>query len=1167
MTNSAWAGDESPPAEQEAPAEQDAQSISMELIEQTREQLELATDIEEATLQELQSQCDEAARFLEAAEASESQMAELQSRIESATKDMADTQAQLEEIQKTTLQKPSEEDGLETLQEQLLEKEGELDEAKSRLANLESELLGRVAQRRQLPEKINSFKNQLEEIDQKLSSLDAEEAGVFKAQVQRILLLAKRRATQRAIEASEKELEAYAATRELLPMQQRLVAEQIAKAQAEVDNWRRLVNLRMEREAKTQTEQARKEVAQTVPGLQPLAEQNQELAEATQEATASFITESVRLKSVTETLEDVSNGLKRTRKRGTGKVGFSEAMGLLLRSRRASLPETEPHRRTIQMRQSQLRDVQSKLFEFEDRRAEMANFDQYVKQKTAEVRQRAGDLSLYELQRLPSAVRDVLAKQRDQLDTAINKYFDLLGLLVEMDEKQRELVETLEEYKDYIDERVLWIRSDSPLEQKDVLLALETLGKTLNPDGPLAWSEMLATLKTDFIRRSMLWGVAGVLLILWLYEQPRFRRVLTAWGEAAEQSNLSRITPTLTALLVTLVLAGFWPLLLRFLAWRLQAPTEPAELSGGIASGLTVAAWCLFPGLLLHQLCRPKGLGQSHFRWAPGALRLVRKHLYWLIPTFLPLAFVVGTLEGTGLQQWTTSAGRISFIIACVLIGAFAHLMLRPGGAFFRQLLAAKYNGVFYRFRHLWWGLALVLVSTLIVLALRGYNYTAQQLAARLGYTLLFLLVLLVGYAFLTRWILVARRQLAMEQLRQRRSAPEKTPVSPDGAWLAVKAGTSDNELDLSASSAQTQRLLRSFFYLFAAIIIYWTWIDMLPALSILNKIPAVPGAMQVVEDATGDEATDAIAIVPHVSIGDLALAFLTLLMTVIAARNIPGLLDISIPKRFPLDSGARYAITTLSRYLIVIAGIVIGANFLGIAWSNIQWLVAAVSVGLGFGLQEIFANFVSGVIILFERPIRIGDIVTVDDISGIVSRIQTRATTVTNWDRQEFIVPNKEFITGRLLNWTHHDKLNRAVITVGVAYGSDVALVTDLLHKVARAHPNVLEEPAPLITFDEFGDSSLNFTVRVYLPDFEKRLVTIHELNQAIDRAFREAGVEIPYPQRDVHFRGGWPDVHQILPPGSNAEHTTETNASRTSGASGDSVDPGPDERDVKSE
>lgn len=136
---------------------------------------------------------------------------------------------------------------------------------------------------------------------------------------------------------------------------------------------------------------------------------------------------------------------------------------------------------------------------------------------------------------------------------------------------------------------------------------------------------------------------------------------------------------------------------------------------------------------------------------------------------------------------------------------------------------------------------------------------------------------------------------------------------------------------------------------------------------------------------------------------------------------------------------------------------------------------MAALTVGLGFGLQEIFANFVSGLILLFERPIRVGDIVTVDGTTGVVSRIQTRATTVTNWDRQDLIVPNKEFITGRLLNWTRSDHVNRIVINVGIAYGSDTELARRLIEEVLREHSEVLGDPPSIVTFEGFGESTLN--------------------------------------------------------------------------------------------
>jgi potassium efflux system protein len=192
----------------------------------------------------------------------------------------------------------------------------------------------------------------------------------------------------------------------------------------------------------------------------------------------------------------------------------------------------------------------------------------------------------------------------------------------------------------------------------------------------------------------------------------------------------------------------------------------------------------------------------------------------------------------------------------------------------------------------------------------------------------------------------------------------------------------------------------------------------------------------------------------------------------------------------------------------------------IGLQWSQIQWLATALTFGLAFGLQEMFANFVAGLIILLERPIRVGDIVTVDEVTGVVSRIRIRATSITNWDRKEYVVPNKEFITGRLLNWTLSDKVNRVTVAVGVAYGSDTDLACQLLLDAAKDHSLVLKDPAPIAVFEGFGDSSLNLVLRAFLPTLEHRLQTIHELHTAIDKSFKNAGLEIAFPQRDLHIR-----------------------------------------------
>jgi potassium efflux system protein len=262
------------------------------------------------------------------------------------------------------------------------------------------------------------------------------------------------------------------------------------------------------------------------------------------------------------------------------------------------------------------------------------------------------------------------------------------------------------------------------------------------------------------------------------------------------------------------------------------------------------------------------------------------------------------------------------------------------------------------------------------------------------------------------------------------------------------------------------------------------------------------------------------------VTVADIGLAILIGIVTFVCARNVPGLMEISVLQRLPLDKSVRYAVTSITSYAIILLGIILAFNAISVGWSKVQWLATALTFGLAFGLQEIFANFVAGLILLFERPIRVGDVVTVDDVTGVVSRIRIRATTITNWDRKEYVIPNKEFITGRTLNWTLSDETSRVVINVGVAYGSNVERAKELLLEVCNSHPIILDDPPTVVTFEGFGDNSLNLVVRTFLPDLSNRLKVIDDLHTAIDHAFREAEIEIAFPQRDLHLRSVDPSL-----------------------------------------
>jgi len=268
------------------------------------------------------------------------------------------------------------------------------------------------------------------------------------------------------------------------------------------------------------------------------------------------------------------------------------------------------------------------------------------------------------------------------------------------------------------------------------------------------------------------------------------------------------------------------------------------------------------------------------------------------------------------------------------------------------------------------------------------------------------------------------------------------------------------------------------------------------------------------------------------VTLGDLLSVFAIIVLTVLAARNLPSLIEILLLQYLHISAGSRYTIRTLSGYFIAGLGVVALFNAVGGSWAQIQWLVAALGVGIGFGLQEIVANFISGLIILFERPIRVGDFVTVGDTDGTVTRIRIRATTILTRDRKELLVPNKEFITGRLLNWTLSDQTTRLKLLLGIRYGADVELAEKIMLEAAREHPRVLKEPAPWVNFHDFGDSALILELRCVIDSADYRVRVLSELRHAIDRGFRAAGMEIPFPQRDVHLDTSRPLEVQLQEP-----------------------------------
>jgi potassium efflux system protein len=456
-------------------------------------------------------------------------------------------------------------------------------------------------------------------------------------------------------------------------------------------------------------------------------------------------------------------------------------------------------------------------------------------------------------------------------------------------------------------------------------------------------------------------------------------------------------------------------------------------------------------------------------------------------------------------------------MIQALAVSAFAARTLRFRGGITSVLIEKHPQSWLCRMRYFWYPTAVLLPLFILCLAVIGYYYSAIELRNLVSYTIALLLALIIFNDLVLRMLMLARRRIALkkaiakQELHQESTPGAEADVGPDGG---TRSALMETIIEMSQIDEQTRTLLKLVVFIFALLGIWAIWEPVFPAFGILQDIQFWSHSTVV----------DGVAKMVPVTLADISLAVIVAVTTIIAGRNLPGLLEVILLKRLPMDPGARYAYSTVCRYAITAIGIIIVFNKVGLRWGNLQWLVAALSVGLGFGLQEIVANFVCGLIVLFERPFRVGDTVTIGDINGTVSRIRIRATTVVDWDRKELIVPNKEFVVGRLINWSLSDNYVRIRIPVGIAYGSDTKLAEELLIQVAGKNQRVLSEPAPQAVFKGFGDSSLNFELRVYVNGIDDYIPVMHEVNLAIDKAFKEAGLTIAFPQQDVHLDAAGP-------------------------------------------
>jgi potassium efflux system protein len=800
-------------------------------------------------------------------------------------------------------------------------------------------------------------------------------------------------------------------------------------------------------------------------------------------------------------LRDTSQALKNTEER-VRIGGSSEAVGLILLTEKRKLKPLPLLQHELAELQTDYAQTRMSLIDVREQQNSLSDL---------------GAATSAAMARLPDLPVDAIAKLRDGFYRVLGTRAQVLvqlgalqsklaGIQAEAEPELRSLIDATAKLNQLLDSRLLWTPSHAPVDKDwivgvgDDSASLFVGSRWLRAAGG-AWSAAQAMPW----RSGLALAVFAVLVLLCRRAPAR----LAAAAEPMRRIRSDRYRLTGIALVWTLLASAPLPAAIWLIGALFEHVAPPANAFAN-EIGLTLMRLTApaFVFAFLRALTLENGLGHSHFRWPRPRRDALRAAAPWLALIVLPAQFLIGLIMLRGDAAVIDALGRALLVFALLAAGVMAWWLLAPGRLWTARYVVSQEPS---RLRRLWRFGAVAVAAALMLLALRGYFVTALTLSERLLQTLGALLAANVLYGLGARWLVLGERHLALKRMEEKLASDTQNAQAESNPGEALHEPEPE-EITLSSVSAQTRRLLRMLITLGSAALLLWIWSDVAPALALLGDIPVW----------NSSDVADGKTVAISVSLRDVLEALVVFALTWAATRNLPGLLEVGVLRRFDVDAPTRYAITSITRYVIVFAGMLVGMSMLGLHWSNLQWLAAGFSVGLGFGLQEIFANFVSGLMVLFERPFRIGDIITIGNVEGTVARIRTRATTLVDWDNKEVIVPNKSFITERVVNWTLSDSTTRIVIPVGVAYRNDAQFAQKLLLDVAKSHPQVLAEPEPTCWMSGFGDNAQNFDLRVYVAEIGQRNPVRTDLQFRIAQVFREHDIEIAFPQLDVWIRQG---------------------------------------------
>ena len=1026
--------------------------------------------------------------FLQQIQTQQKNNNDLQDTLIDADSEIQKNNADLQNLKKQ-LNTPSNTDyasqSLANLQAQVEKLTNQQQDAQSALSAVNTQLVGQSSVSERAQTALTDNVKRTQELNQKLA--DPTTSSLLKQQIQLELQLIelKNIYNQVLLKNSDQLTVLYQSRYELLNARVQALQKQIAAIQ-EVINQKNLAK------TQNQVEQAQQQ-SQSIdknPLIQKELDLNAHLSQSLLEQTEKINTltqDELRMRNVLDNL---------TQTQRTIDEQISALQGTLVLSRIIQQQKQKlPTNLNIQGLSKQIADLRVQIFDITQKRNELYDIDAYISKIEQDENKSFTSAEKAQLASL-------LTERRKVASDLIKSLNNQLNLAISLELTQQQITQISDQIQSKLDQQSFWVKSNNPINLdwfKKLPMSLKAqfdgIGKKIG--FPTNFDNLPYLLTYVFI----LFVIGG---LIFKFKESIKQRLSVINGEINTlRSDSQWHTPLALFYTALLSLSGtLWFLaacqLLGF--FFVKNPQEFWEWSLSMAG-----YWWFFSFVLA--ILRPNGILVRHFGFAKesaASLQDVTKRIIVSVVLLLNTSIFSNVMD-TGLAN--DVLGEINTIVAllfCIVI--IAPRFIRTEKSLSSTTTDKRDRTIFKIVRIL---LQLVPVVLIALIAL-GYYYTALNLITHIINTYIAWVVWSLVRHTIYRGVTVASRRLAYRRLQEKRQ--QKQQDLNDGSPSDDVVVITEQEEGLALNEVRSQLLRFADLFIWTALfaIFYYVWSDLVTVVSYLRDITLWQQT----------STTEAGVVTETISLFNLIVALIIVVITYILVRNIQGILEVLIFSRVKLSQGTPYTITTLLTYIFVAVGGAWAFSTLGMSWSKLQWLFAALSVGLGFGMQEIFANFVSGIILLFERPIRVGDTVTINGVTGTVAKIRIRAITMIDPDRKEVIVPNKSFVTGQVINWALSNTVTRLVVSVGVAYGSDLDLVKRLLLQAAHEQPSVLKDPEPRALFLTFGASTLDHELRVYVGQVSERNDTLDALNRRVNELFAENNIDIAFNQLDIFIK-----------------------------------------------